>query len=126
MNFKSNGAGSWIYIRPSVGNTNFVNMMASKGWLTADSNFNYQNRQDYRQRLNITATLTPIRDLPLTLRGIKRLVKCIASCIKILRHCGQNFARLNPYTSGSFSVSYIALKTMFTPVRPNEVTSTDS
>jgi cell surface protein SprA len=37
---------------------------------------------------------------------------------------GMNFARLNPYTSGSFSVSYIALKTMFTPVRPNEVTST--
>ncbi len=35
---------------------------------------------------------------------------------------GNSFARLNPYTSGSFSVSYIALKTMFTPVKPNEVT----
>lgn len=123
MNFKSMAPGlGFIFGRQP--DTNFVNMMASKGWLTADSNFNYQNRQDYQQRLNITATLNPIRDLTIDLTWDKTFGKMYSELYKDTTGTGQNFARLNPYTSGSFSVSYIALKTMFTPVRPNEVTST--
>jgi cell surface protein SprA len=123
MNFKSMAPGlGFIFGRQP--DTNFVNMMASKGWLTADSNFNYQNRQDYQQRLNITATLNPIRDLTIDLTFDKTFGKMYSELYKDTTGTGTHFARLNPYTSGSFSVSYIALKTMFTPVRPNEVTST--
>jgi cell surface protein SprA len=123
MNFKSMAPGlGFIFGRQP--DTNFVNMMASKGWLTADSNFNYQNRQDYQQRLNITATLMPLRDLTIDLTVDKTFGKMYSELYKDTTGTGLNFARLNPYTSGSFSVSYIALKTMFTPVRPNEVTST--
>jgi cell surface protein SprA len=123
MNFKSMAPGlGFIFGRQP--DTNFVNMMASKGWLTADSNFNYQNRQDYQQRLNITATLNPIRDLTIDLTFDKTFGKMYSELYKDTTGTGLNFARLNPYTSGSFSVSYIALKTMFTPVKPNEITTT--
>ena len=123
MNFKSMAPGlGFIFGRQP--DTNFVNMMAAKGWLTADSNFNYQNRQDYQQRLNITATLIPIRDLTIDLTFDKTFGKMYSELYKDTSGTGLNFARLNPYTSGSFSVSYIALSTMFTPVKPNEVTTT--
>jgi cell surface protein SprA len=123
MNFKSMAPGlGFIFGRQP--DTNFVNMMAQKGWLTADSNFNYQNRQDYQQKLNITATLIPIRDLTIDLTLDKTFGKMYSELYKDTTGTGLNFARLNPYTSGSFSVSYIALKTMFTPVKPNEVSAT--
>lgn len=123
MNFKSMAPGlGFIFGRQP--DTNFVNMMAQKGWLTADSNFNYQNRQDYQQKLNITATLIPVRDLTIDLTLDKTFGKMYSELYKDTTGTGFNFARLNPYTSGSFSVSYIAFKTMFTPVKPNEVSST--
>ena len=123
MNFKSMAPGlGFIFGRQP--DTNFVNMMASKGWLTADSNFNYQNRQDFQQRLNITATLIPIRDLTIDVTLDKTFGKMYSELYKDTTGTGQHFARLNPYTSGSFSVSYIALKTMFVPVKANEVSAT--
>jgi cell surface protein SprA len=123
MNFKSMAPGlGFIFGRQP--DTNFVNMMASKGWLTADSNFNYQNRQDYQQRLNITASFIPIRDLTIDITFDKTFGKMYSELYKDTTGTGFNFARLNPYASGSFSVSYIALKTMFTPVPANEVSTT--
>nr|WP_236065505.1 cell surface protein SprA [Niastella soli] len=123
MNWKSMAPGLG-FIFGKQPDTNFVNMMAQKGWLTADSNFNYQNRQDYQQKLNITATLIPIRDLTIDLTVEKTFGKMYQELYKDTTGSGASFARLNPYTSGSFSVTYIALNTMFTPVKPNEVTST--
>ncbi|OQP51291.1 cell surface protein SprA [Niastella yeongjuensis] len=123
MNFKSMAPGLG-FIFGKQPDTNFVNMMAQKGWLTADSNFNYQNRQDYQQKLTITATLIPVRDLTIDLTVDKTFGKMYSELYKDTTGTGNSFARLNPYTSGSFSVTYVALKTMFTPVKPNEVTST--
>ena len=123
MNFKSMAPGlGFIFGRQP--DTNFVNTMASKGWLSPDSNFNYQNRQDYQQKLNITATLIPVRDLTIDITFDKTFGKMYSELYKDTTGTGLHFARLNPYTSGSFSVSYIALKTMFSPVKNNEVSAT--
>ncbi|RYF98036.1 MAG: cell surface protein SprA, partial [Chitinophagaceae bacterium] len=62
MNFRSNAPGLG-FIFGQQPDTNFINKFAQKGWLTGDPNFNYQNRQDYTQKLTITAQLMPIRDL---------------------------------------------------------------
>jgi hypothetical protein len=123
MNFKSRAPGLG-FIFGQQPDTNFVNMMASKGWLTPDSTFNYQNRQDFQQRLNITATLQPIRDLTIDISLNKTFGKMYSELYKDTTGTGNHFARLNPYTSGSFDVSYIALKTMFNPVKANEVSET--
>ena len=104
--------------------TSFINNMARKGLLTADSLFNFQNRQDYQQRLTITAQLIPVRDLTIDLNMDKTFGKAYSELYKDTTGTGQNFARLNPYSSGSFSISYISFQTLFEKIKPNEVSET--
>ncbi len=101
--------------------TSFINDIARKGWLSADSNFNFQNRQDYNQKLAISAQLIPIRDLTIDLNFDKSFGKSYSELYKDTTGTGNHFARLNPYASGSFSVSYISFTTLFDKVKPNEV-----
>lgn len=123
MNFKSNAPGLG-FIFGQQPDTSFINRMAQKGWLSADSNFNFQNRQDYQQRLSITAQLVPVRDLTIDLNLDKTFGKMYSELYKDTTGLGTNFARLNPYASGSFSVSYISFQTMFQKIEPNQVTET--
>jgi cell surface protein SprA len=125
MNFKSMAPGLG-FIFGKQPDTNFINTMAKKGWITGDPDFNFQNRQDYQQRLTITAQLIPIRDLTIDVNLDKTFGKMYSELYKDTTQFGYSgqFARLNPYTSGSFSVSYISFQTLFTKVKPNEVSTT--
>lgn len=120
MNFRS-GAPGLGFIFGKQPDTSFISTMASKGWLTADSNFNFQNRQDYTQRFNITAQLQPIRDLMIDLTIDKQFGKNYSELYKDTTGTGNHFARLNPYAAGSFRVTYISFQTLFTKSSPNEV-----
>jgi cell surface protein SprA len=125
MNFKSMAPGLG-FVFGQQPDTNFINMMASKGWITGDPDFNYQNTQNYTQRLNINAQLMPVRDLTIDITLDKTFGKMYSELYKDTMPGGYSgqFARLNPYTSGSFSISYISFKTLFTPVSANEVSET--
>jgi cell surface protein SprA len=123
MNFKSNAPGLG-FIFGKQPDTSFINKFAEKGWLTADPNFNYQNRQDYNQKLVINAQFIPVRDLTIDLNVDKTFGKTYSELYKDTVGFTGNFARLNPYTAGSFSVSYISYQTMFDKFTPNEVSST--
>ncbi len=120
MNFRSMAPGLG-FIFGGQPDTNFVNTIARKGWLTSDSLFNFQNVQDYTQKLTINATLQPIRDLNIDLTLEKSFGKNYRELYKDTTGTGNSFARLAPYTAGSFSVSWITFKTLFTPANPNEV-----
>ncbi|HEX6180226.1 MAG TPA: cell surface protein SprA, partial [Chitinophagaceae bacterium] len=104
--------------------TNDINRYAQKGWLTMDPNFNYQNRQDYSQKIALSAQLQPIRDLNIDINLDKTFGKSYSELYKDTLGYTGKFSRLNPYTTGTFSVSYIAFKTLFEPFKENEVTST--
>ena len=122
MNFKS-GAPGLNFILGHQPDTNDINRYAQKGWLTNDSTFNYQNRQDFVQKISLTAQLQPVRDLNIDLNLDKSYGKSYSELYKdTTGHTG--FVRLNPYSSGSFSISYIAFKTLFIPFKANEVTAT--
>ncbi|MFT3824866.1 MAG: cell surface protein SprA [Chitinophagaceae bacterium] len=120
MNFKTGapGLGFVFGVQPDTG---FVTRMAKKGWITADSNFNYQNTQEYSQKLNITAQIVPVRDLVIDLNLDKSFGKGYSELYKDTTGTGSSFGRLSPYSSGSFSVSYISFQTMFQKVKGNEV-----
>jgi cell surface protein SprA len=122
MNFKS-GAPGLGFIFGQQPDTSMINKFAQKGWLTADTNFNYQNRQDYNQKLSINAQLVPFRDLTIDLNLDKSFGKGYSELYKDTGGLG-GFVRLNPYTAGSFSVSYISYQTMFEKFSTNEVTAT--
>ena len=101
--------------------TSFINDFAEKGLITGDPEFNFQNRADYTQKLSITAQLIPIRDLTIDVNVDKSFGKMYSELFKDTLGFSGNFARLSPYTSGSFSVSYISFQTLFGKTNPNEV-----
>lgn len=123
MNFRTWAPG-FGYVFGEQPDTTFVNHLAQKGLITPDKNFNFQNRQDYNQRLSLTAQLVPVRDLTIDVNLDKTFGKAYSELFKDTIGYSGNFARLNPYTSGSFSVSYISFHTLFEKVKPNEVSAT--
>lgn len=123
MNLGSNAPG-WDYVFGRTPDTNFINKLARKGLITGDPNFNFQNMQNFEQTLRINAQLVPLRDLTIDLNLEKTFGKTYSELYKDTLGYSGRFARLNPYTAGSFSVSYISFQTLFGKINPNEVTNT--
>ncbi|MEO5999117.1 MAG: cell surface protein SprA, partial [Chitinophagaceae bacterium] len=75
--------------------------------------------------LSIHASLIPLRDLTIDLNIDKTFGKSYSELFKdTIGSPTSNFVRLNPYTAGSFSVSYISFQTMFEKFSSNEVSGT--
>ena len=123
MNTKSMAPG-WDFILGRQPDTSYINSMAQKHLFTENQFFNALNRQDFNQRLSITAQLVPVRDLTIDINLDKTFGKMYSELYKDTIGYTGNFSRLSPYTSGSFSVSYISFTTMFGKFRPNEVSET--
>ncbi len=66
----------------------------------------------------------PVRDLTIDINLDKTFGKTYSELYKDTVGYTGNFSRLSPYTSGSFSVSYISFNTMFGKFKPNEVSQT--
>ncbi len=122
MDLKSNEPG-WGYIFGQQPDTSYVNRLAKKGLLSTDTLFNFQNQASYNQIITIAAQIQPVRDLNITINFNKSFGKNYSELYKDTVGNG-SFARLNPYTAGSFSISYISLKTLFASSGTNQISST--
>lgn len=122
MDFNTSAPG-WGFVFGQQPDTNFVNQLGNKGLLTHDSTFNYLNRQDYNQKLSLNAQLIPVRDLTIDLNVDKTFGKAYSELFKDTTG-SSGFSRLTPYSTGSFSISFISYKTLFEKSKPNEVTQT--
>lgn len=123
MNLRSNAPG-WDYVFGRTPDTNFVNRLAQKGLITGDPNFNFQNMFNYEQVMRLNAQLIPTRDFTIDVNFEKSFGKAYSELYKDTLGYSGTFQRLNPYSAGSFSVTWIAFQTLFTKVNPNEVTET--
>ncbi len=125
MNFRSNAPGLG-FVFGGQPDTSFINNLAAKGVITGDPNLNYQNRQDFNQKFTLQAQLIPVRDLTIDITLDKTFGKMYSELYKDTTANGYsgNFSRLNPFTQGTFSVSYISFQTLFTKLKPNEVSET--
>lgn len=95
-------------------NRSWLETQAAANRLSRDSIFNAQFQQNYAQNLNIGATLEPIQDLRIDLSMTKTFSKTHSELFKDTSLTGRgDFTHNNPYETGSFSVSFIALKTIF-------------
>jgi cell surface protein SprA len=122
MDLKSNEPG-WGYIFGEQPDTSYINRLGKKGLLTTDTLFNFQNAASYNQILTIAAQIQPVRDLNITVNVNKSFGKNYTELYKDTT--GSNtFARLNPYAAGSFSVSFISVKTLFENSSSNLISST--
>lgn len=122
MNWKTMAPG-FDFVMGRQPDTNYINKFANKGFFTHNPLLNNLNRQDYNQSLKINAQLIPVRDLTIDLNVDKTFGKTYSELYKDTTG-SSGFSRLSPYSSGSFSVSYISFQTLFTKVSPNEVSST--
>ena len=103
--------------------TNYINNFAKKGFFTHNPLLNNLNRQDFNQTFKINAQLIPARDLTIDLNVDKTFGKTYSELFKDTVGNG-SLVRLSPYSSGSFSVSYISFQTLFEKTRPDEVSAT--
>ncbi len=122
MNFRSSNPGL-RYVLGYQPDTNAINRLGAMGLLTRDTLFNQLIQQRYNQKLNITAQISPVRDLNIDVTFDKSFDKQYS---ELYKDTGMNsgLQRYNPYALGSFSVSHISYQTLFTKFDPNEVSAT--
>jgi cell surface protein SprA len=124
QNFRSMQPGL-DYVFGKQPDTSWLNMKASQGLLSKDPNFNYMFRQNFEQKLSITAQIEPIKELIIDLNLDKTFSKEYTELFKDST-TAQNgrMEHLSPYAAGGFSVSYISFSTLFDKNNPNEISAT--
>lgn len=122
MNLRDNQPG-WKYVFGQRADTNFINKLGKRGLISTDTGFNNQNTITYAQKIDITGTLEPVRDLHITINFDKTFGSNYSELYKDTVG-GSGLARLSPYIAGTFSVSFISFNTLFEKYKPNELSGT--
>lgn len=91
---------------------NWLDQAAAEGWITADTNLNYQFTQSISKNLNLKATLEPFRDFRIDLTLTKTESQNFSEYFKKQFENGP-YEHLNPITTGSYNITYMAIGTMF-------------
>lgn len=108
------GAPGFDFIYGYQPDRGWLESQAALSRLSRDSLFNMQFQQQYSQNLNITTTFEPIRDLRIDMSLTRTFSKSYSELFKDTTLSGVGeFTHNNPYATGSFTISYIGLKTMF-------------
>ena len=90
----------------------WLNNLARRGLLSADSTFNSQLLQTFNQQLSIQAALEPFPNMRIDISLNKSFSKTHTELF-LDTASGTPFAHLNPSDAGGFNISFIALKTLF-------------
>ncbi len=123
-NFKSMQPGL-DYVFGKQPDTNWLNKINAQGLLSKDTLYNGLFRQNFEQKLSITAQIEPIREFIIDINLDKTFSKEYSELFKDSTTGGTGRREhLNPFASGGFSVSYIAFSTLFESSNPNEVSAT--
>ncbi|MFM7838196.1 MAG: cell surface protein SprA, partial [Chitinophagaceae bacterium] len=123
MNYRTSAPGMG-FVFGGQPDTNFVNRLGNRGFLTGDPEFNFLNKQEFNQKLSLTAQLIPIRDFTIDVNLDKTFGKTYSELYKDTIGYSGKFSRLSPYAGGSFSVSFISFQTLFENVSVNQVSAT--
>ncbi len=85
--------------------------------------FNGQLQQTFARNYAIQATAEPIKDMRVDLTWNYQFSKNYSETFKYSEDVG-DYQHYSPYSMGTFTISYIGLKTMFEPTRANELSGT--
>jgi cell surface protein SprA len=110
----SSGAPGFDFVYGMQPDRSWLEKQAYAGRLSRDSLFNAQFQQQYAQTLNITTTVEPIKDFRIDFTVTRSFSKTHSELFKDTTLTGVgDFTHNNPYESGSFTSSFIGLKTLF-------------
>ncbi len=102
--------------------TNWLNKIAAKGWVSSDTTLNYQFIQTKQQSYNLKVTLEPYRDLRVDISLQKTQGETYSEFFKTTS-AGAPFQHLTPQVNGNMSMSFLMLKTIFGKVDQNNFSS---
>ncbi|MFZ1528277.1 MAG: cell surface protein SprA [Ferruginibacter sp.] len=126
QNFKSRAPG-FDFIMGKQPDKAWLDKAARKNLITRDTNFNTMMQQNFDQRITLTGTIEPVRDLMITVNLSKAFNKNFSETFRFIDTSGgtdHKFVHLSPYTGGGFDITYIAFKTLFQKVPPNQISQT--
>ncbi len=98
--------------------TNWLNKIAAKGWISSDTTINYQFIQTKQQNINLKVSLEPYRDLRVDISLQKTKGETYSEFFKTTS-AGAPFQHLTPQVNGNMSMSFLMLKTIFGKVDQN-------
>lgn len=87
--------------------------------ITRDSVFNGQLQQQFQQNINAQATIEPLKDIRIELNWKLNFSKNYNETFKMDQNT-QSFEHFSPYSFGTYNISYIGAKTIFTKVSSNK------
>jgi cell surface protein SprA len=110
-NYKFQAPG-WDFLFGYQPDRKWLDDAASKGYITPDTNLNFQLMQSKTQNINIKGTIEPFNDMRVDLTINKTYTENYTEYFKKQTPLGE-FQHLNPMTTGTYTVSYISIKTLF-------------
>ncbi|MGB3116842.1 MAG: cell surface protein SprA [Ferruginibacter sp.] len=105
----------------------WLNKKAAQNVISRDSTFNTMLQQNFDQRITVSGTIEPVKDLMITVNLSKTFNKNYTETFRFVDTSGgpnPSFMHLSPYAGGGFDVSYISFKTLFEKTGPNQVSET--
>lgn len=97
----------------------WLDNFAARGWISEDTLINQKFTQTRSQRLDVTATIEPWSDLKIDLTLFRDYTENHSQFYKRVWDTIANdyqFKHLNPMDMGSYSISYLPVRTMFTKI----------
>jgi cell surface protein SprA len=108
------GAPGFDFVYGYQPDRSWLETQAAQNRLSRDSLFNAQFQQTFAQNLNLLTTVEPIQDLRIDLSMSRSFSKTHNELFKDTSLTGSGvFTHNNPYETGSFTASFVGLKTMF-------------
>jgi cell surface protein SprA len=122
QDFSLNSPG-WGFIFGQQPDSNWLNDAAAKGWISSDSSLNYQFVQTSLKQSNLKATLEPFRDFNIDVTFSKTQGDNLSEYFKRTSSTSP-FEHLSRVQYGSFTMSYLPIKTSFVPIKANQFSRT--
>lgn len=117
QNFKQHAPGAG-FLFGAQKDTNWLNAIAAKDWMSRDTTINYQFIQTRQQSMNLKVSLEPYRDFRIDITLQKTRSETYSEFFKTTTANGA-FKHLTPQTNGNMSMSFMMLKTVFSKVDKN-------
>ena len=103
-------APGWDFVFGMQPDSNWLNDVAKKGWITDDTSMNYQFIQNFNRNITARAQLEPLKDVNVDINFMKNYSY---NTTEFFKNTGLGFQHLNQQAYGSYSVSFIAWNTAF-------------
>jgi len=110
-------APGWAFVAGVQPNTEWLYQAASKGWITQRPELNQQVTRNYAQNFDAAVTVEPFRDFRLEITASRQYARNNTELFKdqsFILHPDSTDYQSRAYRDfGSFTVSYLALNTLF-------------